>query len=389
MSPTNSPLSRRDFLTRAAILGIGGPAFLAACSSSKKATPSTAASGPGSGETGTAAAVGTVHIASWPFYIENDQNPAKSPTIIGFEKATGNKVDYKIAIDDNTSFTAKFEGDLKKGSGIGFDIAIPTSWMVSRWIQKGWAEELPNDLIPNKKNLLNRLANPSWDPNRAHSLPYAEGQVGIAYYPDKVGFEITSMADFLKPELKGKTTILSEMRDGIGMFLLQMGLKPEEATVEQCLAAIAQVKNYRDAGQFRKITGNGYIEDLGSGDTIAAMAWSGDVAGLQQSNPDIVWVLPKEGAMSFVDTMVIPKGGNTELAAAWMNWIYDPAVSGPLFEAISYVSPVKGAVDNMTAAGQKNPMINPPANADIHAFRDLSEDEAKQIEAAFVAATQQ
>ncbi len=386
--PSRLPLSRRDFLLRAAVLGVGGPAFLAACSSGGSASPPSNSS-EGSTEAASGAATGTVHVASWPFYIEDDQNPAKAPTIANFQKKTGNKVDYQIAIEDNVTFTAKFEGQLKKGGGIGFDVAVPTSWMASRWIQRGWAEELPNDLIPNKANLLDRHASPPWDPNRAHSLPYAEGQIGIGYHPDKVGFEITSFADFLKPELKGKTTILSEMRDSTGMFLLMMGINPEEASVEQCLTAIAGIKKYRDEGQFRKITGNGYIEDLGSGDTWAAMGWSGDIAGLQRDNPELVWVLPSEGAMSFVDTMLIPKGGNRELAAAWVNWLYDPAVSGPLFEAISYVSPVKGAVDHMSGEAKSNPMINPPAGAAIHSFRDLTEDEANQIEEAYVAATQQ
>jgi spermidine/putrescine-binding protein len=93
--------------------------------------------------------------------------------------------------------------------------------------------------------------------------------------------------------------------------------------------------------------------------------------------------------MSFVDTMIVPTGGNLGPAQQWMDYLYDPAATGPLFEAISYTSPVKGAADHMSAKAASNPLINPPADAKIHDFRDLSEDEAEELETAFAKATQQ
>ena len=93
--------------------------------------------------------------------------------------------------------------------------------------------------------------------------------------------------------------------------------------------------------------------------------------------------------MSFVDTMLIPKGAkNLAQAHAWMNFLYDPAVSGPLFEKINYVSPVQGANANMTEKARKNVLINPPASAKIAEFRDLTETEAADLEGAFSKATQ-
>ena len=376
-----SPLSigRRDFLIKAGLLALSGPALLAACGGSTKSTATGAATGKGQ----------KVNIASWPFYIENDQAPKEGATIKGFMAATGYDVDYQTAVEDNVSFTEKFAPDLKAKKAIGFDVVVLTSWECANWIRNGWAAEIPAAKLPNKKNLLARLGAPDFDPTRKFTLPYALGQVGIAYYPDKVGFEIKSMKDFLKPELKGKTTILSEMRDSVGMFLLMQGVKPETATVDQMKTAIAEIKKYRDQGHFKKITGNSYTEDLNLGDTWAAIAWSGDVAAIQEKQPGLKWVLPSEGAMSFVDTFMIPKGGNVDAGAAWINYLYDPKVSGPLFEAISYVSPVKGAGESMSDKGKTSPLVNPPASADIHEFRSLTEDEAAKVEEAFAAATQQ
>lgn len=383
------PLSRRDLLSRGALLALGGPALLAACSSGDKKDSGSSSDTAASGSSGSGGSDKKVRIATWPYYLEDDANPQASPTVKSFTKATGFGVDYKLAVDDNSSFTTKYQPDLEKGNGIGFDVVVLTSWMASRWVQRGWAQAFTADGIPNKGNILDRMANPSWDPDRAKTMPYAIGQVGIAYYPDKCGFEVKSIKDLLDPRLKDRVTILSEMRDTTGLFLLANGVEPEKATVDETLKAIDDIAKARSAGQFRKITGNSYIEDLGLGDIWACVAWSGDVASLQKENPDLKWVLPSDGAMSFVDTMLIPTGGNLTTGQAWINHLYDPTVSGPLFEAISYTSPVKGAGDHMSAAAAKNPLVNPAPDAPIHEFRDLTEAEANTLEEAFAKATQQ
>ena len=122
---------------------------------------------------------------------------------------------------------------------------------------------------------------------------------------------------------------------------------------------------------------------------MAAVAWSGDVAALQKDKPDLQWVLPKDGAMSFIDTFLVPTAaGNKAGAEAMINYLYDPTVSGPLFESIQYVSPVKDAGASMSADAAKNPLINPPADAKIAAFRDFDDAEATEIEAAWAKAIQ-
>ncbi len=377
-------IDRRQFIGRG--LAIGGaaafsPMFLAACSSDKKtAGTASTVSGPG----------GSFKLGTWVFYIDaDDANPQQSPTIKKFTSMTGTKVDYTVDVDDNESFTATVQPKLDKGEATGYDLVVLTSWMTERWIRKGWAAALDDSLLPNKKHLLARHKNPSWDPNRAHTLPFAEGQVGIAYYPKEVGFEIKDVKDLLDPRLKGKVTILSEMRDTLGMFMLSDGLDPSKASVGDAKKSLATISKSRDTGQFRKITGNSYTDDVGAKDAIAALAWSGDVVTLQKDHPDLLWVAPKVGQMSFVDTMVVPKAAvNAKQAHAWMNYLYDPAVSGPLFEAISYVSPVEGATNHMSDEAKKNPLINPSASSKIVDFRILTETEADDLENAFAKATQ-
>ena len=372
---TNPNFNRRSFLLGAGATALGGPAFLAACGSG-----SSSGAGGASGS--------TVNFANWPLYIEDDTKPTKGATLSGFTKSTGIKVNYKVAIEDNNDFTEKSKGLLKKGGYIGYDVAVLTSWMVSRWIANGWVETFDDANIPNKKNVLANLASPSFDATRSKSLPYALGQVGIAYYPEKVGFEITSVKQLLDPKVKGRVTLLSEVRDCVGLFMLANGADPSKPDLPAAKTAIDTIGKARDAGQFRAIKGNSYIEDLGLGDVYAAVAWSGDVASIQAEHPDLKWVLPPEGAMSFVDTFVIPKGAKNKAGAEKLiNYFYDPVVSGPLFETIQYVSPVTGASDHMSAAGAKNPLVNPPADAKIYEFADLSETDAAELDKLYDEAT--
>jgi spermidine/putrescine transport system substrate-binding protein len=194
--------------------------------------------------------------------------------------------------------------------------------------------------------------------------------------------------------LKGRVSLLSEVRDTVGLFMLAEGKDPSKVDIAGAKATIEKIKQARDGGQFRKIAGNSYVDDLTSGDVWAAVAWSGDVASIQADQKaankakPVQWVFPADGAMSFTDTLLIPAGAkNVEGAGKLINHFYDPAISGPLFESISYVSPVKGAGEKMSADAGKNPLINPPATAKIVEFADLTDDEADELSKSFDEAT--
>lgn len=366
-------ISRRDLISRGAALGLSVPtlgALLAAC-------------GGGGGSSR------SVSFLNWPLYIEDD-DPDTSPTLKAFTKATGIAMDYRAEFDDNGAVYLKFQPDLSRGRGVGFDLMTPTSWMAARMIREELVQPFDLSRIPNAKNLRPDLASPDWDPSRKFSLPYAQGQSGIAYFPGKTGRPLTSAADLLDPAFKNRVTLLSEWRDSVGLFLLDSGVDPTKATVAEVKASIETIRQARDAGQFRKIVGNSYVNDLITGEVWAAVAWSGDVASLKSADtPDIEFLLPERGAMSFVDNLVIPVGAEHKAEAEeFINFLYDPAVSGPLFEKITYVSPVTGAAASMSAEAQANPFINPPANARLYEFRSFSPAEEEELEGLFAEATQ-
>ena len=160
--------------------------------------------------------------------------------------------------------------------------------------------------------------------------------------------------------------MLSEMRDTVGLIMLGLGLDPSVVDEEGAFEALDVIAAGDDDGQIRAFTGNEYIRSLQSGDFVACIAWSGDVVQLQYDRPDIQFVIPDEGGMSWYDTMVIPKGAPNAFAAAdWMNFVYDPVQAAQLTAYVQYVSPVKGVRDELikmggdAAALADNPILFP------------------------------
>ena len=107
-----------------------------------------------------------------------------------------------------------------------------------------------------------------------------------------------------------------------------------------------------ERGHFAAATYGDFAEGLATGRYAAAMAWSGDTVLLQAERPDIEFVIPTEGAISWFDTMVIPKGAaNVGSAGRFMNWAYEPSNAAQLTSWVQYLSPVLGVQDELLALG--------------------------------------
>ena len=258
-------LDRRRFLASSALAAGSlafGSSFLAACKG--KETGSAA-----SADTAAAAGAGSksVKISNWPLYIDKE-------TVPNFEKATGIHATYTEDVNDNNEFFAKISEPLKRGQSIDRDIIVLTDWMAGRLIRLGYVTPLDEAKFPHKANLEDALRGVSWDSGRKYSVPWLSGMTGIGYNPKKTGRELSSINDIFDPKFKGKVTMLTEMRDSIGLVMLGEGKDPAKVTKADVAAAAAKIKKYRQNGHIRAFTGNDYAEDLAAGNIAVAIAWS-------------------------------------------------------------------------------------------------------------------
>ena len=308
----------------------------------------------------------TLRVLNWQTYVDPSEDGAVG-TVERFRAATGIDITYSEDLNDNNEFYAKeIEPFLGTGTPTDWDIVCPTNWMAARLKQLQWIEPLPLDRIPNRVNLEERFLNQAWDYGAVYSLPWQAGITGIAYNKTLVGREIRSFMDLFDPELKGRVAMLTEMRDSVGLTMLGLGFDPTRVDEDGALAALERIEQANAEGQFRAFTGNEYLRSLESGDFVACVAWSGDIIQLQLDRPDIEFVIPDEGGMSFYDTMVIPKGAANGVAAAdWMNYVYDPVQAAKITSWVQYLSPVKGVRDELVKLGDdgatlaENPILFP------------------------------
>jgi spermidine/putrescine transport system substrate-binding protein len=387
-------LSRRGFLLGTG--GVVGLTALAACGTSGEDTPS------GGGATATGPAKPSpaadrsdqekvVNWANWTLYLDYDEQTKKYPTLEAFQKQTGIKATYAEDIDDNDTYYAKIAGQLRNGQDFGKDVVVFTDWMAARLIRAGYAQELDQANLPNAKNILPALADVDFDPGRRHSLTWQSGFGVLAWNKQRVPGGLRTVSDLWKPELKGRVEVLTEMRDTIGLIMLEQGVDISgQFTADQYQNAVDELEKHISSGQIRQVKGNSYKEDLISGDALAVIGWSGDIFQINAENGD-KWglTLPEAGGTLWSDNMLVPVGSpHKKNAEKLMDYYYDPAVAAEVAAYVNYICPVQGAKEEMEKIDPElaaSPWIFPDEATQGRAkvFRTLTPDEETQFSEAF------
>lgn len=396
-------LSRRSMLTGMGALGLG--AGLAGCSTG--GTTTTGGSGGDQAKPTPAADRSDtdkmVNWANWTLYLDYDSKTKKYPTLEHFQSTTGIKATYSEDIEDNDSYYAKIQAQLKLGQDFGKDVAVFTDWMMARCIRQGFAQKFDKTLMPNvAKNLLPKFANPDYDPGRNYSVTWQSGFAGLAWnkqaVADLLGIKdpeqarLTTVTDLWNPKLKGRVEVLSEMRDTIGLIMMDQGADITKFGAKEFNNALGVLRTQLNNGQIRQVKGNSYAEDLKSGDAVACFAWSGDITQIQQDpkyKDKFEFVLPDHGGTLWADNMWIPVGSpHKKNAEILMNYYYDPMVAATVADYVNYICPVAGAKEAMhtvDAAQVSNNLIF-PSDAylnNAHIFRTLTPAEETEFSKAF------
>ncbi|BDH07477.1 polyamine ABC transporter substrate-binding protein [Streptomyces seoulensis] len=386
-------LTRRSLLRASAsgALAVGGLGTLSACGI------------PAAGRTpgGTAAddrsdREKTVDFSNWTEYIDVDDSGKRHPTLAAFQRSTGITVRYTEDINDNNEFFGKIKPQLAAGQDTGRDLIVLTDWLAARLIRLGWVQKLDPAHLPNAfAHLSPQFREPDWDPGRAYSYPWQGISTVIAYNKKALdGIEVRSVSDLLdNPKLKGRVGFLSEMRDSVGMTLLDMGKDPADFTDDDYDAAISRLQKAVDKGQIRRFTGNDYTADLAKGDFAACVAWAGDVVQLKADSPDVDFIIPDSGYVTSTDNMLIPnKARHKTNAERLIDFFYEPEQAAALAAYINYVTPVDGVkpwLAKIDRDAADNPLIVPDKamQAKSHAFRSLSQKEETAYEEKFAKLT--
>lgn len=274
-------------------------------------------------------------------------------TLADFEKEFGVKINYDT-YDNNEALLAK----LQTGA-VGYDIIIPSDYMVRIMIKEGMLAPLDFKNIPNFKNINKKFQNLPFDPENKYSVPYQWGTTGFAYNTKYIPEQLDSWATLFDEKYKGKITMLNEARDVIGSVLKYLGYSlnsMNEAELTQAKELLIKQKPLIKA----------YTADQAKPMLISEEAWishiySGDAFAAASENEAVQYIIPKEGSAIWVDNMCIPKSApHTYTAEVFINYILRPEVSAGISNYTFFASPSAAALEHIQPEIKENPSIYPP-----------------------------
>jgi len=278
-------------------------------------------------------------------------------TLADFKAATGITVKMSLFATNDELFSK-----LKAGNP-GFDVIVPSNEFVTRMKISDMLAPLDLDKIPNRRNILPAFQNPDFDPGRHYSMPYTWLVLGIGYRKSKIDGVPDSWKWLMDSDrYKGRIGLFSEADD-----LIELGAKYLGHSVRDIpLPMIDQIaRMYIRQKPNIKIFHNDEGQDLLlSGDIDIVMEYNGDIAQVMQEDPDLDFVVPREGSILNSDCLCIPKGApRPDNAHQFINFVLDAKNGAEIYQTIKYPTPNGAALALMPDDYRNNKAIFPPPEA--------------------------
>ena len=270
-------------------------------------------------------------------------------TVKEFEKQYGIKVNIET-FDDMENMYQKV-----KNEGVKYDVILVSDALMPRMIKENLIQELNKDNIPNISQMDEEYLNLEIDPGNKYSVPYLFGTVGLIYNKDVVKENVDSLDILWNEKYKDKVFMFDTYRDTIGVALKKLGYSLNSTDPKQ----IEEAKELLI--QQRKTVDPIYGVDNGTtmipaGESDINMIWSGEGLNLQEENPNLVYIVPKEGANFWIDSLCIPSNAkNIEGAEKFINFVSDKESALRIADEIGYTTPNKEARLEQPESVRNNP----------------------------------
>ncbi|MFS8571965.1 MAG: spermidine/putrescine ABC transporter substrate-binding protein [Clostridia bacterium] len=292
------------------------------------------------------AAAQTLNIYNWADYLDD-------AVIREFEREYGIRVIYNV-YSNNEELHARL-----RGGASGYDVIFPSDYMAEVLIAEGLLQPIPREAVPNLAYIDERFLDLPFDPGNQYTVPYLWGSTGIGVNTRYVKEPVDSWDILWDPKYRGRIAMLNDPREVFGVALKRLGYsantrdlealeKAKELLVEQKPLVLAY-----DSDNTEIL--------LVSEEVWLAHGYSGDVLRAMEDNPDITYVVPKEGGLLWMDVMAIPKTArNVDGALKFINFILRPDIHARLAEANQYPTPNRAAWEYHDEEFRQNPAIYVP-----------------------------
>ena len=289
----------------------------------------------------------TLTIFTWADYLSKDAKES-------FEKANNCTVVIDT-FDSNEAMLAKLESGAS-----GYDLLVPSSYAVQALKGKGMIQPLDHSKLPNLKNMDAAYLAIAPDKKMEVSVPYLMAPTCLCYLASKVSNPVGSWAMLDRAELKGRITLLDDMREVLGAALKLLGYSLNSTDPGQIAAARDVAIRWKK--NIAKFESEQYKTGIASGEFHLVQGYASDLIQASSENEDMRTFIPKEGTAFSCDDMCIPKDAKqVELAHAFINHLSDPEMSAKNMEEIGSRSPNSAAYPHLSEDFRGSPLLFPPA----------------------------
>lgn len=293
-----------------------------------------------------------VVVYNWGEYIDPD-------VLTQFTEETGIEVIYD-EFETNETMYPKVEA-----GAVAYDLVCPSDYMIKRMLDNDLLAKINFDNVPNIKYIGQTYLDQSkqFDPTNEYSIPYTWGTVGILYNKTMVDEPVDSWSILWDSKYKDRILMQDSVRDAFGVALKSLGFSLNSTNIDE-------LKQARDLLIKQKPLVQAYVIDqvrdkMIGNEAAIGVIYSGEAIYTQRENPNLEYVIPKEGSNIWFDSWVIPKNAqNKENAEKFLNFLCRPDIALKNFEYITYSTPNEGARELIEDEDIKNSTI---------AFPDLSE----------------
>lgn len=296
---------------------------------------------------------GTVNLYTWSDYYPEE-------LVKKFKEDTGItlNVDY---FDSNESLEAK----LRASDGAGYDVVVPSDYMVEILNKDGLLLEFDATSLPNGKNIKDEFLDVYFDEGRKVSTPYLYGTTSFAYDTDVITEDLTSWNDYFNPpESAGKVGTMNDQVEVVNAALRATGGEFCTTDGAQLQAAQDLLNGFKP--RVSTINSDGILERLANGEQTMAMIWNGAAHRAMQDRPSLKYVYPQEGIALWQDNFTIPKGAeNVDQAKTFLNWMLDPENMAVAVNYQAYGSGVEGTDELMSEELKASSAIVIPEDYDL------------------------
>jgi spermidine/putrescine transport system substrate-binding protein len=296
---------------------------------------------------GPALADGQLHIYNWGDYT--------NPKLL--EKFTA-ETGIEVTLDDydsNETMLAKV-----RAGNSGYDIVVPTDYIVKVMIDDGLLAETRPDQMANFKNVDPLWNNPPFDPGRRYSTPWQWGTTAFAVDTAVYSGDINTWSILFDPpdELKGKINMQPSQDEVFTAALRYLGYPRCTSDPTQLKAMYEMVVN---AKQYWRTMDYGMVDTMVAGDTAASHGWNGAAMRVRLAKPTVVYAYPKEGFPVWMDNIVVlADAPNMENAKIFQNFIMDPENAALVSDYAKYANGIAGSGAFLPAEFAEAPEIKMP-----------------------------